>query len=179
MTDTLDQSTMEMLEELKKERELKRAEEERNRQRQSRYDALKKDEAYAILKEGGIDEMIQKTPEILDTPAALQTAVQNATLKVQMKKMQEAQPKPQETPVQNVFTPGSQSATPPADIEPSEITNDEFFAKVSSGTATVADLEKAKGIEPYTRYQMKKILSRGIEHNKDIIAQGRAALGSD
>lgn len=172
-----DQSTMDLLEELKKEREQKKAEEETAKKRAAVYENLKKDEAYPILKEGGIDEMFEKNPAIFDSQAALQTAIQNATLKVQMKKLQESQQKQEEKPAQNSFNPATPNATPQSSER--ELTSTEFYDKMANGTATLEDLKNAKNIEYHTKVMLKKVLTKGIANNADTIAKGRAALGSE
>lgn len=175
----LSDSMLAMLEELSKEREQKKAEEEKEKQRNATYDALKKNEAYSVLKDGGIDEMIQKNRAILDSQAALELAIQNAKQNIEMKKMQTSQ-QVQEQPKENSFNPANptgSNATPQSDKTP--LTSQQFMDKMVAGQATLEDLERVpKGhLNPFVRYQAKKAILNKRGNTEETIAKGRAALG--
>ena len=174
----LSDSMLAMLEELSKEREQKKAEEEKEKQRNATYDALKKNEAYSVLKDGGIDEMIQKNRAILDSQAALELAIQNAKQNIEMKKMQTSQ-QVQGQPKENPFNPANPTGSnAPAD-DKTPLTSQQFMDKMVAGQATLQDLERVpKGhLNPFVRYQAKKAILNKRGNTEETIAKGRAALG--
>lgn len=158
------------------------AERKRQEQRNTTYAELKKREEYAVLKQGGIDEMIQKKPEILDNPTALEMAIESTVAKL---KLQEAEAKakavPETTP-QNPFNPANPSGsnvTPQSDKTP--LTSQQFMDKMVAGQATLDDLERVpKGhLNPFVRYQAKQAIMKRHGNIEETIAKGRGTLGSD
>lgn len=174
----LSDSMLAMLEELSREREQKKAEEEKEKQRNATYDALKQNEAYSVLKDGGIDEMIQKNRAILDSQAALELAIQSAKQNIEMKKMQTS--RQQEQPKENPFNPANPTGSNVASqSDKTPLTSQQFMDKMVAGQATLEDLERVpKGhLNPFVRYQAKKAILNRRGNTEEMIAKGRAALG--
>lgn len=155
------------------------AERKRQEQRNTTYAELKKREEYAVLKQGGIDEMIQKKPEILDNPTALEMAIESTVAKL---KLQEAEAKAKaapETSAQNPFNPANPTGSnAPAD-DKTPLTSQQFMDKMVAGQATLEDLERVpKGhLNPFVRYQAKKAIVNRRGNIEETIAKGQAALG--
>lgn len=147
-------------------------------ERKAKLSELRKDENYSVFKQGGLEEMIEKNPEILDSPMSLKLAMDNSLANI---KLREAEKAAQQIPVQTApaqTEPASPAGIPTGNTE-DQLTEKEFFDRVALGTATRADLDKVKGLNPYTRYEMRRILKNNIAANADVIAKGRAALGSE
>lgn len=182
----LSDSMLEMLKEISVEREQKKAEEEKEKQRDATYDALKKNEAYSVLKDGGIDEMIQKNRAILDSQAALELAIQNAKQNIEMKKMQTSQ-QVQEQPKENPFNPANPVGTPaaPGQDDGKPLNSQQLMEKAMKGEVTGADIEKVrknKSADPFLMYhaQQAVVNNKGGDNSVvNSIAKMRAALGTE
>lgn len=178
MTEEMQQTLARMKERL----DAEDAEKKRNAERTAKYDELKKNENYSVFQKGGIDEMIQKNPAILDSDTAMQMALENSLTKVKLMEAESKAAQPQTPPQENINTPANPTgANVPPQSDKSPLSSQQFMDKMAAGTATLDDLERVpkNQLNPFVRYQAKKAIANRRGNIEETIAKGRAALGSN
>lgn len=173
-----EEETKDLLERIRKKMDADDEAAKKAEDRRVAHEELKKDKNYDIFKNGGIEEMIAKDPEILDNKTALKFAIEAAVKNVEMaqiKKESEDKAKTEET--KETTTP-SNPASSNNGGDGEKIDAKEFIAKMNSGTATMEDYKKVEGnINPFIGNMTKRVLKYGFRVSSENIEKARATFG--